>query len=47
MRRGYARKEGVEARARRGRPVSKFRLVQDTGPQLPPELRGHSDRGQA
>jgi len=39
LRRGLARREGQEVRARRGRPVSKYRLLQKLTPELPPELR--------
>jgi|GEM_PF-3101269 len=43
-RRGYIKLEGREVRARRGRPLAKFRLIQNPGPQLPAELRSLADR---
>jgi len=44
LRRGLARKEGQEVRARRGRPVSKYRLLQKLTPELPQELRRPYER---
>lgn len=41
-RRDYIRLEGREKSAHRGRPVAKFRLLNNSGPELPSELRGIS-----
>ena len=38
-RRRYVRNEGVEYRARRGRPLAKFRLIVNPGPALPENLQ--------
>lgn len=47
LRRGFAQQEGTEARPRRGRPLAKFRLINNPGPKLPLELRGKDERSAA